>query len=63
MGRSTITIRATGASLGTINRADGTPLAFDGLWDMLALGKGVWFTAGIADEGHGLFGVITEDAP
>src|SRR2546430_9330997 len=29
---------ATGAFLGTINRADGTPLQFDGLWDMLVLG-------------------------
>jgi uncharacterized protein (TIGR03118 family) len=52
---------ATGASLGTINRGDGTPLQFDGLWDMLPLGNGVYFTAGIADEGHGLFGIITED--
>jgi uncharacterized protein (TIGR03118 family) len=51
----------TGASLGTINRADGTPLQFDGLWDMLPLGSGVYFTAGIADEDHGLFGLITED--
>ena len=51
----------TGAFLGTINRADGTPLQFDGLWDMLPLGDGVYFTAGIADEEHGLFGLITED--
>src|SRR5205807_940006 len=28
---------ATGAFLGTINRADGTRLQFDGLWDMLVL--------------------------
>jgi len=51
----------TGAFLGTINRADGTPLQFDGLWDLLPLGAGVYFTAGIADEAHGLFGIITED--
>ena len=51
----------TGAFLGTINRADGTPLQFQGLWDMLVLGDGVYFTAGIADEEHGLFGLITED--
>src|SRR5262249_10206463 len=51
----------TGASLGTINRADGTPLQFQGLWDMLPLGAGVYFTAGIAGEAHGLFGLITED--
>ena len=51
----------TGAFLGTISRADGTPLQFDGLWDMLPLGPGVYFTAGISDEEHGLFGLITED--
>ena len=53
----------TGAFLETLVTADGTPLAFQGLWDLLPLGKGVWFTAGIADEEHGLFGVITEDEP
>jgi len=47
--------------LGTISRADGRPLQFDGLWDMLPLGAGVYFTAGIGDEDHGLFGIITED--
>jgi len=51
----------TGAFIETLMRADGTPLQFDGLWDMLPLGSGVYFTAGIADEGHGLFGLITED--
>src|SRR6267143_1966191 len=52
---------ATGAFLETLSTADGTPLAFDGLWDLLPLGDGVYFTAGIADEAHGLFGLITED--
>lgn len=56
---------ATGAFIETISRADGTPdgtpLQFDGLWDLLPLGSGVYFTAGIADEAHGLFGLITED--
>ncbi len=52
----------TGAFIETLMRADGTPLQFDGLWDMLpAQAGGVFFTAGIADEGHGLFGLITED--
>jgi uncharacterized protein (TIGR03118 family) len=51
----------TGAFIETLMRADGTPLQFDGLWDMLPLGSGVYFTAGIADEAHGLFGLITED--
>jgi uncharacterized protein (TIGR03118 family) len=51
----------TGAFIETISRADGTPLEFDGLWDLLPLSAGVYFTAGIADEEHGLFGLITED--
>jgi uncharacterized protein (TIGR03118 family) len=51
----------TGAFIETLVRADGTPLEFDGLWDLLPLGDGVFFTAGIADEEHGLFGIITED--
>jgi uncharacterized protein (TIGR03118 family) len=51
----------TGAFIEALARADGTPLQFDGLWDLLPLGDGVYFTAGIADEEHGLFGIITED--
>jgi uncharacterized protein (TIGR03118 family) len=51
----------TGAFIETLVTADGTPLQFDGLWDLLPLGDGVYFTAGIADEEHGLFGLITED--
>ena len=45
----------------TLMRLDGTPLQFDGLWDLLPQDAGVFFTAGIADEAHGLFGLITED--
>jgi uncharacterized protein (TIGR03118 family) len=52
---------AAGAFIETLMRADGTPLQFDGLWDLLPLGSGVYFTAGISDEEHGLFGLITED--
>jgi len=53
----------TGAFIEQLMRAGGTPLQFDGLWDMLPAqsGGGVFFTAGIADESHGLFGLITED--
>ena len=51
----------SGAFIETLMRADGTPLQFDGLWDLLPQNDGVFFTAGIADEGHGLFGLITED--
>jgi uncharacterized protein (TIGR03118 family) len=51
----------TGNFIETLMRADGTPLQFDGLWDLLPQASGVFFTAGIADEAHGLFGIITED--
>jgi uncharacterized protein (TIGR03118 family) len=51
----------TGDFIETLMRADGTPLQLDGLWDLLPLDDGVFFTAGIADEEHGLFGIITED--
>ena len=32
----------TGAFIETLMRADGTPLQFDGLWDLLPLGAGVY---------------------
>jgi uncharacterized protein (TIGR03118 family) len=51
----------TGVFHETISKADLTPLQVDGLWALLPLGSGVYFTAGIADEAHGLFGLITED--
>jgi conserved hypothetical protein TIGR03118 len=51
----------TGAFIETISKAGATPLQIDGLWDLLPLSAGVYFTAGIADEAHGLFGLITED--
>jgi uncharacterized protein (TIGR03118 family) len=51
----------TGTFIETLMRADGTPLQFDGLWDLLPATNGVFFTAGIAAEGHGLFGIITEN--
>jgi uncharacterized protein (TIGR03118 family) len=51
----------SGTFIETLMRADGTPLQFDGLWDLLPQAGGVFFTAGIADEEHGLFGIITED--
>jgi uncharacterized protein (TIGR03118 family) len=48
----------SGAFLGTLSKIDGTPLAFDGLWGLHFIGDELFFTAGIADEEHGLFGVI-----
>ena len=53
----------TGNFIETLMRANGTPLQFEGLWDLLPQPGGVFFTAGIADEAHGLFGIITEDQP
>jgi len=36
----------------------GNPLAFDGSWGLLLTNNGLFFTASIADEAHGLVGVI-----
>jgi uncharacterized protein (TIGR03118 family) len=60
----------TGASLGTLNGADGKPIQIDGLW-ALKVGNGgsgggantVYFTAGPDHETHGLFGSLTPVAP
>src|SRR5437867_6476961 len=56
----------SGAFLGKISSAGGTPITISGLW-ALQFGLGVagassstlFFTAGIADEQHGLFGTLT----
>ena len=48
----------TGDGRGVLAQADGTPLAFDGLWALLFLDTDLYFTAGIAGEAHGLFGEI-----
>ena len=51
----------TGAEIGTMNKPDGTPLELDELWALHALGgTSVYFTAGIVEEEHGLFGVIRQ---
>jgi uncharacterized protein (TIGR03118 family) len=55
----------TGLFEGALAQADGTPLEIDGLWG-LRFGNGgtggdpntLYFTAGIDDESHGLFGSI-----
>ena len=51
----------SGAQAGLLRKADGTPLAFDGLWALLFVDTDLYFTAGIADEAHGLFGEIEVD--
>ena len=56
---------ATGRFVGQIRGTDGHPLRIDGLWG-LSFGNGVlsqptdalFFTAGPADEGHGLYGYL-----
>jgi uncharacterized protein (TIGR03118 family) len=51
----------TGQGHGPLAQADGTPLAFDGLWALLFVENELYFTAGLADEEHGLFGEIDAD--
>ncbi len=59
----------TGAALGGLKDPDGEPIAIDGLW-ALQVGNGkaggdagtVYFTAGLFDETHGLFGSLSSVA-
>ncbi len=58
-----------GTEAGALTNTDGHMIAIDGLWG-LRFGNGTFgapgalvFTAGIADEGHGLLGEITPAAP
>jgi uncharacterized protein (TIGR03118 family) len=61
---------ATGQSLGQLKDPDGEPIQIDRLW-ALKVGNGgaggsansVYFTAGIDNEMHGLFGSLTPVAP
>lgn len=48
----------SGNFLGTPRDVFGIPLHFDGLWGLLKINGYVYFTAGIADEEHGIFGMI-----
>jgi hypothetical protein len=43
---------------GTPRDGFGNPLDFNGLWGLLLTNNGLFFSAGIADEAHGLVGVI-----
>lgn len=55
----------TGAFIGTLSKADRTPIVIDGLWG-IAFGNGVnnqpantlFYTAGPGDEAHGIYGRI-----
>ena len=57
-GRINVYNPSTGAFVGTPTEKDGTPLDFANLWDLLPLNNGIYFSAGIAHEQDGLFGVI-----
>ena len=48
----------SGAFLGQLKKKTGGNLAIDGLWGLYFINQELFFTAGIADESHGLFGVI-----
>jgi len=49
---------ANGSFLGRPRDIFGIALDFDGLWGLLLEDGEVYFTAGIVDENHGIFGVI-----
>lgn len=60
---------ATGAFRGTLRNEDGVPVAIEGLWG-LQFGNAsfgtpttLFFTAGIADEAHGLLGTLEATMP
>jgi uncharacterized protein (TIGR03118 family) len=48
----------TGTFRGTLLHRPGQPLEFDDLWSIFFFNNRLYFTAGIVDETHGLFGVI-----
>jgi uncharacterized protein (TIGR03118 family) len=49
---------ASGAFLGSLLHRKDQPLEFNGLWALFFFDNHLYFTAGIGDESHGLFGVI-----
>jgi uncharacterized protein (TIGR03118 family) len=69
-GRINAFDRNTGALLGTLNDQGGNPIVIDELW-ALTFGNGVgggdvntlYFTAGIGEEAHGVFGSLVSAAP
>jgi uncharacterized protein (TIGR03118 family) len=48
----------TGAFIATLLHRPDQPLDFNGLWALFFFDDRLYFTAGIVDEAHGLFGVI-----
>ena len=48
----------SGTFIDPLKNRRGEPLDFNGLWALFFLDDRLYFTAGIGDESHGLFGVI-----
>jgi uncharacterized protein (TIGR03118 family) len=48
----------TGTFIATLSRRTDQPLQFNGLWSLFFFDRKLYFTAGIVDEAHGLFGFI-----
>jgi len=57
-GRINVYDPGNGSFIGRPKDVYNIPLQFDGLWGLLLEDNSVYFTAGIADEEHGIFGVI-----
>ena len=60
-GRINVYNPINGSFFGTPKDVFGNPLDFDDLWGLLVAGNGLFFSAGIVDEAHGLFGHITHN--
>src|SRR5438128_6801579 len=57
-GRINVYNPTNGSFLGRPRDVFGIPLQFEGLWGLLLVDGRLYFTAGIVDESHGIFGVI-----
>ena len=57
-GRINVYDPGNGSFIGRPKDIFNIPLQFDGLWGLLLVDGGMYFTAGITDEEHGIFGVI-----
>ena len=49
----------TGQDLGKLDRSNGKPFHETDLWGLMANGNNILFTAGLANESHGLFGSLS----
>jgi uncharacterized protein (TIGR03118 family) len=58
-GRINVYDPSNGSFIGRPKDVFNIPLQFEGLWGLELVGGGLYFTAGIADEEHGIFGVIS----